>query len=84
MFILFYVNLIILFISFTIIFYYAKFRFFLKLFFLGAISGILMLGLINFVFPGFLNLNFFTIIMAVIAGAPGIILEVLIKNFFIM
>lgn len=78
-----YVNLIILFMSLTIICFYATFRSFLRSFFLGAFSGILALGTTVLLCPAMLSFNFFTIVMATLAGAPGIILEILIKQFLV-
>ena len=81
--VLMYANLTILFISITIICYYAKFKYFLKSFCLGASTGILTLGTTILIFPKLLNFNFFTMIMAIVAGAPGVVLEILIKQLFL-
>ncbi len=78
-----YVNLIVLFVSITIICYYAKCKSFFKAFFMGASSGIFALGTTVLLCPAMLSFNFFTVIMAVLAGAPGIGLEILIKQFLI-
>lgn len=78
-----YVNLIILFISLTLICFYASCRYFLRSFFLGAVSGFLAVGTTILICPACLKFNFFTVVLAVLAGAPGVVLEILIKNFFI-
>lgn len=78
-----YVNLIMLFMSLSMIFYYARFKYFLKAFFFGASTGILSLGITLIFFPDMFSFNFFTIITSIFAGAPGIILEILIKQFLL-
>lgn len=78
-----YVNFIVLFVSLSVICFYARCRSFLCSFFWGAFSGILALGTTILICPAMLKFNFFTIVMAVLAGAPGVILEILIKQFLI-
>lgn len=80
---MFYVNLIMLFMSLSMIFYYSRFQFFLKAFFYGASTGILTLGVALIFYPSILSFNLFTIIASIFVGAPGVIFEILIKSFLV-
>lgn len=79
-----YINIIVLFVSLTMICFYARCLNFLRSFFYGAFSGILALGTTILVCPEIIKFNFFTIIITVLAGAPGVVLEILTKQFLIV
>ena len=61
--------------------YYTRCENFIKSASFGVGSGILSLGLIGIFAPNLLNFNLFIILMAAIAGIPGVITLILLNQF---
>ena len=61
--------------------YYTRCENFIKSASFGVGSGILSLGLVGIFAPSLLNFNLFIVLMAAIAGIPGVITLTLLNQF---
>ena len=61
--------------------YYTRCENFVKSASFGVGYGILSLGLVGIFAPNLLNFNLFIILMAAIAGIPGVITLILLNQF---
>lgn len=62
--------------------FYMQFKNFFKVFLFGAVSGLIALFVLGYFAASYISITVFTILTALIVGAPGVLLLVLFRIFF--
>ena len=62
--------------------FYMRFKNFFKVFLFGAVSGLIALFVLGYFAASYISITVFTILTALIVGAPGVLLLVLFRIFF--
>lgn len=62
--------------------FYMRFDNFFKVFLFGAASGLITLLVLGYFAASYISFTIFTILTAIVIGAPGVLLLVLFRIFF--
>ena len=62
--------------------FYMRFKSFLRFFLFGAASGLIALFVLGYFAASYISITIFTVLTALVVGAPGVLLLVLFRIFF--